>query len=148
MATSTSVLNITYPSEFEDPFHVSHATGMEELDEWLRIIWEEATLMVVGGGKFTLVGDTFSWDETIEIINPRTNKRITVAAGSITIADGRVAALTGVTRPMVNQALSAWEINTTGPLYDKTKLTVFRRSGSNVYICRPGVGLERVTVEV
>jgi len=145
---ATSVLLIPEPDEFDDPFTAGHLAGMENVDLWLRTIWEEATLSVAGGGTLSLAGNTFSWSEAIEIFSPRTNKKITVAAASITIADGEVASLTGVTRPMANQTLSSWEINSTGPLWDTTKLTVFRRSGSNVYICRPGNGLERVIVEV
>lgn len=147
MATTTSELAITYPSESEDPFHVTHAIGMEELDEWIRLMWEEASLIIVGGGEFTLVGDLFSWTAGIKIINVRTNKVITVAAGSVSIPDGQIASLTGVTRPLDNQSLSTWAVGAAGPGYDKTLLPVFRREGANVYFCRNEVGFERVTIE-
>jgi hypothetical protein len=146
MAT-TSVLGIQFPSEYDDPFTAIHLAGMEEIDEWLRIIWEEANLIIVGGGTFQLAGDVFSWSDTIRIINGRTNKVITVAAGNVTIPDGEVASLTGVTRPMANQALSSWDVAAGGPVYDKAKLAVFRRVGSNVYTFNNVIGLERVTTD-
>lgn len=143
---STSVLGIIYPSENEDPFHVTHATGMEQIDEWIRIMWEEASLLIVGGGTMTLVGSVFSWDATILITNVRTNKTITLVAGNVTIPDGEVASLTGVTRPLIDQSLSSWVVSAAGPIYDTALLPIFRRVGSNVYFCRNEIGLERVTL--
>jgi len=147
MAVLTSVLNLTSPSEFDDPFHAIHQTGMEEIDVWLRIMWEEASLLIVGGGTMTLVGNLFSWGDTIRVINVRTNRVITVLAGNVTILDGEVASLTGVTRPLANQTLSSWSASSSGPAYDETQLPIFRRVGNNVYFCRNEIGLERVVLE-
>lgn len=149
MPTQTTVLQIDYPAEFDNPFHVVHATGMEEIDLWLRTVWEDASLVVVGGGNMTLVADLFSWDAPIEIMCGRSGALITVPADSFTITDGQIAWLNGVSRPIVTDTLSSITAGgAPGPGWDKTKIPLFYRSGSNVYLFRNVIGLERVTVPV
>lgn len=147
--TQTTVLQIYYPTEYDNPFHVVHATGMEEIDLWLRTALEDASLVVVGGGTMTLVADLFAWSAPIEIMCGRTGALITVPAASKTISDGHIGWLNGVSRPIVTASLSSITTGAApGPGWDKTKIPLFYRSGTNVYLFNNTIGLERVTVPV
>lgn len=142
---STSVLAVDFPTENENPFHVTHATGMEELDLWLRILWEEASLAVVFDGLVTLGGNVIYWDDAIRIVSGRSGQIITVPAGSQVVNDGQIASLTGVTRPIVTATLASFSIGT-GPVWDRALLPLFYRRGSNVYLLRRRLGLEELTL--
>jgi hypothetical protein len=143
--STTSILGIDYPTENENPFHVTHATGMEELDEWLRIMWEEASIFIVFTGDITLAGNVVSWTDTIRIVSGRSGAIISVAAGSVTLNDGNIASLTGVARPLVTGALATFTTGA-GPSWTRTLLPLFYRRGSNVYLLRRRLGLEELTL--
>lgn len=143
---STTVLGIDYPSENENPFHVTHATGMEEIDEWIRIAWEDALVLVRGGGTITLTGDTLEWTASILVESPFSGNVITIPASSTTILDGEIVSVNAVTRPIATETKSGLSKSTTGPGWDKTKLPLFKRVGSNVYVIRQSLGLEDVVV--
>jgi hypothetical protein len=144
--TTTSGLAITYPTEFENPFTTTFAIGIEEVDLWLRCALEDALTMLVGGGNMALVTNTFSWDAALYLIAGRSGQVVTIPAGSITLADGYVAWLTGLTRPLVSATLSSISTGAAGPGWDKTKWPLFYRIGTNVYLFCNVIGLERVTV--
>lgn len=104
--------------------------------------------MLAEGGTFALVGSTLSWSADIKIFSGRSNAVITIAAGSITLADGHVAWLNGVSRPIATETLGSIGTGATGPGWDISKMPLFRRIGSNVYMLRSGYGLDRVIVEI
>jgi hypothetical protein len=144
---STTKLGISYPDENENPFHVTHATGMGELDDVLAILWEEATLIVVGGGTITLAGGSAQWSAPIYIVSGRTRNTITVPAGSTPIADGEIVSLSGVTRPIANETKSTFSASATGPSWAPALLPLFYRRGNNLYLIRQRVGLELLTLD-
>lgn len=146
--SQTTGLLIQYPNEYENPFFATHAAGMEAMDLWLRTALEDANIAMCGGGQMTLVTDTFAWSEPLYLVAARSNAVITVAAGSITLADGHVAWLNGLTRPIVTAVLASISSGATGPGWDKTKLPLFRRIGTNVYPLHNIIGLERVVTEL
>lgn len=144
---STTRYGIDYPDENENPFHVTHAAGMAELDTLLAILHEEATLVVVGGGEITLGGGSVAWSAPIYIVSGRTRNTITVPAGSTPIADGQIASLTGITRPLANETKSTFSTTLTGPQWDTALLPLFYRRGNNVYLIRQRIGLELLTLD-
>lgn len=148
MPTNTTGLTIQYPAEFDDPFAAVHAAGMEEIDLWLRTAIEDATVALCGGGEMTLATNTFAWTETLYLIASRSNAIVSIAPGSITLLDGHVAWLNGLTRPMVTASLGSISTGAAGPGWDKTKLPLFRRVGSNVFPLHNVIGLERVVTEL
>lgn len=148
---NTPILNTAYPDEYEDPFFASFEsmlhTASNSLEEWLTIVWEDASIVVVGGGTIALAGNTVSWSAPLYLVSGRTNQTLTVNAGSTTILDGEIASLTGLTRPLVSAVVSAWEHTVTGPEWSRSKLPVFRRIGTEVYLVRNQLGAaERVTI--
>lgn len=148
---TTPILNTTYPSEYEDPYFDTFEdmlhTASNSLEEWLTIVWEDASIAVVGGGAIALIGNTVSWSAPLYLVSGRTNQTLTVNAGSTTILDGEIASLTGLTRPLASAVVSAWEHSATGPEWSRSKLPVFRRIGGEVYLVRNQLGAaERVTL--
>ena len=149
MAQHTIPLALTYPDEWEKPFHVTHATGMSDIDSWLRTVWEDASSIVVGGGAVTLVTNLFTWPDPYYIICGRTGAVVTVSAGSVTITDGQFAWVTGVTRPMITEVCATVVAGAApGPGWDRTRIPLLHRRGNNVYVFNNVIGLERVTVPV
>jgi hypothetical protein len=147
MAT-TAGLGLHYPTENEDPFHVTHATGMTEIDLFLRCALEDASSVLVGGGDLELAANIFSWSAAFYLIAGRSNAVATIPASSITLLDGHVAWLSNVTRPLTTDVYVAVVSGAAGPAWDCTKIPLFRRTGSNVWCVRQALGLGVVTVEL
>lgn len=144
----TPILAATFPAENDDPFHVNFETGIDAFDSFIASSLEDASCVLAEGGTFTLVGGTLSWSGDIKIIAARSNEVITIPSGSVAIADGHVAWLNGITRPIITASLSSISTGATGPGWDTTKMPLFRRIGTNVYMLRSGYGLDRVVVEL
>lgn len=150
MTETTSTLSITYPSEFQDPYFDDFEdmlTAANGIEDWLLVMWEDASISVLGGGVVTLAGNIVSWSDTLYLVSGRTNQTLTVAAGSTTILDGEIASLTGLTRPLVSAVVNTWEHSAGGPSWSRSKLPVFKRIGSEIYLVRNQLGAyERVTL--
>jgi hypothetical protein len=150
MTETTGTLSITYPSEFQDPFFDDFEdmlTAANGIEDWLLIMWEDASLSVLGGGVFTLVGNTLAWSAPLYLVSGRTNQTLTVLASNTTILDGEIASLTGLTRPLVSAVVNTWEHGAVGPGWSRSKLPVFKRIGTEVYLVRNQLGTgERVTI--
>lgn len=144
----TPILELPFPAENDDPFHTNFNTAIDATDGYLAAALEDASCMLAEGGTFALVGSTLSWSADIKIFSGRSNAVITIAAGSITLADGHVAWLNGVSRPIATATLGSISTGATGPGWDISKMPLFRRIGSNVYMLRSGYGLDRVIVEI
>lgn len=148
MSETTGNLSIRYPSEYADPFWTDYVNQMTDLDENILAALEDSSLVMEGGGTLDLTGDTFSWSADLKLICTRTGAILTIPAGSTTITDGQVSSLSGLTRPLTTGSVSSFVASTSGPAYDSTKIPVFHRSGSNVYLVHAQAGLGLVTVEV
>lgn len=147
MAT-TSGLGLHYPTENEDPFHVTHALGMTEIDLFLRCALEDASSVLVGGGELLLAANVFSWSAPFYLIATRSNAVATIPAASVSLPDGHVAWVNNVTRPLATDVYVSVGSGATGPAWDRTKIPLFRRSGNNVWCVRQALGLGVVTVEL
>jgi hypothetical protein len=148
---TTPILNTTYPAEFQNPYFATFEdmlhTSANSLEEWLTIVWEDASISVLGGGVITLAGNTVSWSGALYLVSGRTNQTLTVNAGSTTILDGEIASLTGLTRPLVSAVVNTWEHSAAGPSWSRSKLPVFKRIGAEIYLVRNQLGAyERVTL--
>lgn len=145
---ATPILALPFPAENDNPFHTNFNTAIDATDAYLAAALEDASCMLAEGGTFALVGSTLSWSSDIKIFAGRSNAVITIAAGSITLADGHVAWLNGLSRPIVTATLGSISSGASGPGWDVTKMPLFRRVGTNVYMLRSGYGLDRVIVEL
>jgi hypothetical protein len=147
MAT-TDLLEITYPDENENPFFESHAQGMGELDAWLAMILEAASLLVYSEAEIALnyEGDAISWDAPIYLVSPRTGHKVTIPAGVTALADGEIASLTGMTWPLADGTMSTFVHTTGGPVWDAAIYPIFYRSGANVWLLKRTAGLEWLTL--
>lgn len=148
MTETTTNLAIRYPSEYADPFWTDYVNQMADLDDKLVAALEDASLVMEGGGDLDLTGDTFSWSEDFKLVCSRTGAILTIPAGNTTITDGQISSLSGLSRPLATGSVSSFVASTSGPAYDTTKVPVFHRSGSNVYLIHAQAGLGLVTVEV
>lgn len=145
---ATPILAMPFPAENDNPFHTNFNTAIDQTDSFVAAALEDASCVMAEGGTFALVGSTLSWSSDIKIIAARSNEVITIAAGSITLADGHVAWLNGISRPIETATLGSISTGATGPGWDVSKMPLFRRIGSNVYMLRSGFGLDRVIVEL
>ena len=150
MTETTATLGINYPSEFQDPYFNDFEDMLlatNGVEQWLLVMWEDASISVLGGGVFTLIGNTLSWSDTMYLVSGRTNQTLTVLASSTTILDGEIASLTGLTRPIVSAVVNTWERSALGPSWSRSKLPAFKRIGTEVYVVRNQLGAyERVTL--
>lgn len=125
-------MGVTWPDEWENPF----INSIEETEEDVDAIREDADLLVVGGGDKELVGDTFSWDEDLYIISPRSGEVITVSASSATVYDGESLFVTVSSRPISSQTLTLQH----GTPSDRNDIVVGHREGSEVSVKGTGGG--------
>jgi hypothetical protein len=96
----TTPMGIPWPNENLDPFYAKIAETAAHVD----MIREDADLLFENEGGLTLAGDVASWANPLYIVCPRLGTKITVAAGSVSVADGQFLYVTPLTRPITNSA--------------------------------------------
>ncbi len=104
MTDLTTLLQIPYPSEYDDPYRVSAEVLYDSLDKWVQANQEDKMLHVSGGGTMTLVANTFTWSQALLIRSLRSGALITVAPSSLTVADGEVVYVVASARPLITEA--------------------------------------------
>jgi hypothetical protein len=139
MANETPRMGIAYPSEFEDPWFGSFEDMMIALDGHDFASFEDRNLFVMGGGTFTWNATTgvLTWAATIELNTPSTGLLQNLAAGSITIADGRLWVV-DVTRGAPDTITLASDALAQLDPDDSVKALCIRR-GTLLYFCNGAV---------
>ena len=99
----TTLLGNTYPDENQDPYWTTIRNFFLAEDEWLQANYEDKSILVFGGGTMTLIGSTFSWSAPLYIVSQRSVTKITIAASSVTVADGEVLYVTTGARPSTSR---------------------------------------------
>lgn len=144
--SNTPDLNIPFPDEYQDPFFVDYTDQMNDLESWLKISWEEGQLLVYGGGTISFSSPNVTWSSDIIIESPMTGNKVTITADTQQIDDNEILWATGLTRPLANATITTFGRGATGPGWDSTKFPLFKRVGSNIYLIRHSIGLERLTL--
>ena len=125
----TSYLGMEYPNENLDPYWSTIRSFFLTLDAWIYAALENRDLLMSGGADLALVGDVLSWTDPIYLKSMRSGGVITIAAGSLTIADGQCAVVTVGSRPIGNQTLvPAAAVNVT----TRNQIPFLYRNGTEV----------------
>ncbi len=132
MTEKTTLLEIEYPEEYDDPYFADiSAKTYEGLDAWIQSATENGQLQIGGGGSIGLVGSTLTWTANITIRSLKSGAVITILASNISIADGEIAYVTTATRPITTQTLAMAKGNPANTL--KNVIPIGVRVGANFH---------------
>lgn len=111
-------------------------------DYGFLVMLEGASLIIAMGGvpTFTILTQTLSWAAPMQLVSPVTGKIITIAAGSVVVADGHVLVVRGVDFPISNDATKTLTAHAPSSSEAKRFGNIFFgcRRGNTVYL-RPGI---------
>ncbi len=129
-----------FPRENLDPWFDSYVDQLSAQDASGYAHREDRNEFLGAGGTFTFddVGDSLTWDATLEIYSPITGFRIDVPADTISIEDGQVFYVE-LTRAPTNVITAVPVVSSTIPGND-TAMVIAVRRGSNM-VFRHGVSL-------
>ena len=130
---NTPRMNWPFPNEDQEPWYEALANFAASLDVSGFASREDRQLILIGGGTITWDAgtSTLTWTEVIRVISPISGFLLSIAAGSVTIADGQVLYATLVRAPTRNLTVEATVENQV-PQSDSAYLLA-ARVGDDIY---------------
>ena len=141
--SESSRMDWPYPGRDDDPWYDKFDDLIQALDVSGYASREDRSLLLSGGGTitWTLGTSTLSWTAPIVFSDPLTGFLLSIAAGSVVMANGQVFYTTLVRQPLQNQSISAVVANQIpgAPDGDNT-IAIAVRIGDRIYF-RTGFSL-------
>ena len=133
MAQESQRMGITYPNEFQDPWFQAFVDFVNALDGHHFASFEDRNLFFTKGGSFSWDSGTevLDWSADLVLVSPSTGIISTLAAGSVSIADGQFVAVDLTRGPTSPVTLSASAVSNLAP--SDSPIVICVRNGSKLY---------------